>query len=142
MEYRVYGNDVVLRIQKGEEILTCLKEVREKEHITLGSVTGLGAVGEVTLGVFNRENFAYEKQTYTGDMEIASCVGNISTMEGKNYLHIHMVVGNVTDGICHAGHLNRAVVSLTGEFILHKIEGTVEREYSPEVGLNLFKFVD
>lgn len=98
MEYRVYGNDVVLRIQKGEEILTCLKEVCEKEHITLGSVTGLGAVGEVTLGVFNRENFAYEKQTYTGDMEIASCVGNISTMEGKNYLHIHMVVGNVTDG--------------------------------------------
>ena len=142
MEYRVYGNDVVLRIQKGEEILTCLKEVCEKENITLGSVTGLGAVGEVTLGVFNRENFAYEKQTYTGDMEIASCVGNISTMEGKNYLHIHMVVGNVTDGICHAGHLNRAVVSLTGEFILHKIEGTVEREYSPEVGLNLFKFVD
>ena len=142
MEYRVYGNDVVLRIQKGEEILTCLKEVCEKEHITLGSVTGLGAVGEVTLGVFNRENFAYEKQTYTGDMEIASCVGNISTMEGKNYLHIHMVVGNVTDGICHAGHLNRAVVSLTGEFILHKIEGTVEREYSPEVGLNPFKFVD
>lgn len=142
MEYRVYGNDVVLRIQKGEEILTCLKEVCEKEHITLRSVTGLGAVGEVTLGVFNRENFAYEKQTYTGDMEIASCVGNISTMEGKNYLHIHMVVGNVTDGICHAGHLNRAVVSLTGEFILHKIEGTVEREYSPEVGLNLFKFVD
>ena len=142
MEYRVYGNDVVLRIQKGEEILTCRKEVCEKEHITLGSVTGLGAVGEVTLGVFNRENFAYEKQTYTGDMEIASCVGNISTMEGKNYLHIHMVVGNVTDGICHAGHLNRAVVSLTGEFILHKIEGTVEREYSPEVGLNLFKFVD
>ena len=142
MEYRVYGNDVVLRIQKGEEILTCLKEVCEKEHITLRSVTGLGAVGEVTLGVFNRENFAYEKQTYTGDMEIASCVGNISTMEGKNYLHIYMVVGNVTDGICHAGHLNRAVVSLTGEFILHKIEGTVEREYSPEVGLNLFKFVD
>ena len=99
-------------------------------------------MGEVTLGVFNRENFAYEKQTYTGDMEIASCVGNISTMEGKNYLHIHMVVGNVTDGICHAGHLNRAVVSLTGEFILPKIEGTVEREYSPDVGLNLFKFVD
>lgn len=142
MEYRVYGNDIFLRIQKGEEILTCLQEVCEKEQIVLGSLTGLGAVEEVALGVFNREKFAYEKQTYTGDMEIASCVGNISTMEGKTYLHVHMVVGNVTEGICHAGHLNRAVVSLTGEFILHKIEGTVEREYSPEVGLNLFKFVD
>lgn len=142
MEYRVYGNDIVLRIQKGEEILNCIQTVCETENITLGSVTGLGAVGEVTLGVFNREKFAYEKQSYVGDMEIASCVGNISTMEGKTYLHIHMVVGNVTKDICHAGHLNRAIVSLTGEFILHKINGVVEREYSPEVGLNLFKFVD
>ena len=41
MEYRVYGNDVVLRIQKGEEILTCLKEVCEKEHITPVSYTHL-----------------------------------------------------------------------------------------------------
>lgn len=142
MEYRIYGNDIVLRIQKGEEILSCIQTVCEKEGVTLGSVTGLGAVGEVTLGVFNREKFSYEKQTYTGDMEIASCVGNISTMEGKTYLHLHMVVGNVTQDICHAGHLNHAIVSLTGEFILHKINGTVEREYSPEVGLNLFKFVD
>ena len=142
MEYRVYGNDIVLRIQKGEEILNCIQTVCETENITLGSVTGLGAVGEVTLGVFNREKFAYEKQSYVGDMEIASCVGNISTMEGKTYLHIHRVVGNVTKDICHAGHLNRAIVSLTGEFILHKINGVVEREYSPEVGLNLFKFVD
>ena len=45
-------------------------------------------------------------------------------------------------GICHGGHVNRAIVSLTGEFILHRIDGQVEREYSPEVGLNLFKFVD
>ena len=142
MEYRVYGNAIVLRIQKGEEILNCIQTVCETENITLGSVTGLGAVGEVTLGVFNREKFAYEKQSYVGDMEIASCVGNISTMEGKTYLHIHMVVGNVTKGLVHAGHLNRAVISLTGEFILHKINGVVEREYSPEVGLNLFKFVD
>ena len=142
MEYRVYGNDIVLRIQKGEEILNCIQTVCEKEEVALGSVTGLGAVGEVTLGVFNREKFAYEKQTYTGDMEIASCIGNISTMDGKTYLHLHMVVGNVTQNICYAGHLNRAIVSLTGEFILHRINGTVEREYSPEVGLNLFKFVD
>ena len=38
--------------------------------------------------------------------------------------------------------MNRAIVSLTGEFTLHRIDGQVEREYSPEVGLNLFKFVD
>ncbi len=96
MEYRVYGQDVVVRMDRGEEILDCIRQVCEKEHILLGSVSGIGAIGEVTLGVFNREKFIYEKRDYTGDMEIASCSGNISTMKGKNYLHIHMVVGNVT----------------------------------------------
>ena len=94
MEYRVYGQDVVVRMDRGEEILDCIRQVCEKEHILLGSVSGIGAIGEVTLGVFNREKFIYEKRDYTGDMEIASCSGNISTMKGKNYLHIHMVVGN------------------------------------------------
>ena len=105
-----------------------------------GSVSGIGAVGEVTLGVFNREKFAYESTTYTGDYEIASCSGTITTKEGETYLHIHMAVGNAVKDECHGGHLNRAVVSLTGEFVIQQLDGTVEREYSPEVGLNLFKF--
>ena len=142
MEYRKFGSDYVLRIDRGEEILESIMALCKAENIRLGSVSGIGAVGEVTLGVFNREKFIYESTTYTGDYEIASCSGSISTKEGEQYLHIHMAVGNAVKGECHGGHLNRAIVSLTGEFIIHQIDGVVEREYSPEVGLNLFRFVD
>ena len=141
MEYRKFGNDYVLRIDKGEEILQVVSQVCEKEGIRLGTVNGIGAVGDVTLGVFNREKFQYESQTYKGDFEIASCMGNISTMNGNTYLHIHMAVGNPEKGEVHAGHLNRGIISLTGEFFLHQIEGETDREYSSEVGLNLIKFV-
>ena len=141
MEYRKFGNDYVLRIDKGEEILQAVSQVCEKENIRLGTVNGIGAVGEVTLGVFNREKFQYESKEYKGDFEIASCMGNISTMNGNTYLHIHMAVGNPEKGEVHAGHLNRGIVSLTGEFFLHQIEGEIDREYSEEVGLNLIKFV-
>ena len=140
MEYRRFGNDYVVVIRKGEEILQVLSEVCKKEEILLGTVSGIGAVGEVTLGVFDTGKFAYESRTYKGDLEIASCSGNISTMDGETYLHIHMVVGNAEKEICCAGHLNRGVISLTGEFFLHKINGEVDREYSAEVGLNLIKF--
>ena len=61
-------------------------------------MNGIGAVGEVTLGVFNREKFQYESKEYKGDFEIASCMGNISTMNGNTYLHIHMAVGNLRKG--------------------------------------------
>ena len=140
MEYRVFGDSIVLRIQKGEEILDTIKAVCEQEKVALAEVSGIGAVNDVTLGVFNSEKFEYESQQFTGDMEIASCTGNVSQMKGQTYLHLHMVVGNVTRGVVHAGHLNRAKVSLTGEFIIRRIDGCVDREYSPEVGLNLFKF--
>lgn len=140
MEYRRFGDSVVLRIQKGEEILETIKEVCAMEQIALAEVSGIGAVNDVTLGVFNSEKFEYESQRFTGDMEIASCTGSVTQMNGEIYLHLHMVVGNVTKSIVHAGHLNQARISLTGEFILRVIDGQVGREYSPEVGLNLFKF--
>ena len=116
MEHRRFGSDCVIRIQKGEEILAALRQVCTQENIVLASVNGIGAVNDVTLGVFN------------------------SQKDGKVYLHLHMAVANATKGVVYAGHLNDAKISLTGEFILRIIDGRVEREYSPEVGLNLFRF--
>ncbi|MCI2110712.1 MAG: DNA-binding protein [Acidaminococcaceae bacterium] len=140
MEYKKFGDDYIIRMNRGEELLTDLQEVCEKEKITLGSVQGIGALGEITIGVFDRKQFKYFTETYKGDFEIASCMGDISTKEGKNYLHIHIVIGNVHEGRIYAGHLSKGIISLTGEFIIHKINGIVEREYSEEVGLNLYKF--
>lgn len=62
-------------------------------------------------------------------------------MDGENYLHVHMTVGNPITGLCQGGHLSRGVVSLTGEFHIHAIEGEVDRKYSDEVGLNLYRFL-
>ena len=73
MEYRKFDNTYFIRIQRGEEILETLAALCEVEHITLGTITGIGAVGDVTLGAFDRQQFAYQSQTYTGDFEIASC---------------------------------------------------------------------
>lgn len=73
-------------------------------------------------------------------MEIASCTGNVTRKDGEICLHLHMVVGDVAKGLICAGHLIRAIISLTGEFILRVIDGEVGREYSPGVGVNLFKF--
>ena len=140
MEYRRFGNKIVARMDKGEEICAKLLELAEAEDIRLASVSGIGASNDVTLGVFNSKKFVYESTRYTGDMEIVSCMGNVTQKDGEVYLHLHMAVANATKGVVYAGHLNDAKISLTGEFILRIIDGRVEREYSPEVGLNLFRF--
>lgn len=52
MEYKRFGSRIVVRIDKGEEILEQIKELALKENIKLASISGLGAVHDVTVGVF------------------------------------------------------------------------------------------
>lgn len=139
MEYRVFGKTVVARIDRGEEILDKLHELAEKEHIKLASVQALGATNDFTVGVFNTETRQYAANRFTGSFEIVSLVGTVNTMDRHFYAHLHMSAGN-EKGEVFGGHLNRAVVSATCEMVLHLIDGTVDRRFDADTGLNLFRF--
>ena len=139
MEYRVFGKTVVARIDRGEEILDKLHELAEKEHIKLASVQALGATNDFTVGDFNTETRQYAANRFTGSFEIVSLVGTVNTMDRQFYAHLHMSAGN-EKGEVFGGHLNRAVVSATCEMVLHLIDGTVDRRFDADTGLNLFRF--
>ena len=42
MEYRKFGNNIVIRIDKGEEILAKIKEVALSENINLARASKIG----------------------------------------------------------------------------------------------------
>ena len=95
----------------------------------------------MTLGVFDTHTKFYNKTVYNAtDYELGSVTGSLSRQDGKPYLHLHAVIGSPVKGECHAGHLNAAVVSATCELVIDVIDGEVGREFSDEIGLNLFKF--
>ena len=139
MDYKRFNNAIVLRVDRGEEILEQLKAVCLKENVKLASVSGIGAINDLTSGVWDVERKEYFSNHFTGVYEVANLVGTITTMNGEYYAHIHISAGD-SQGHMVGGHLNRAVVSATSEIVLHLIDGTVEREFDPGVGLNLLKF--
>lgn len=139
MEYRQFGNHYVVRIDKGEEVLEKIEELCRKENIKLGSAVGLGAANRIIIGLFDTTTKEYKKTELTGPMEITSLVGNISTKNGETYLHFHINVCD-TDMNVHGGHVNACYISATCEITVTRMEGTVEREMSEEIGLNLYKF--
>lgn len=139
MEYRKFGNNVIARLDKGEEVITKIIEIAEKENIKLGNVSAIGAVNEFEIGLFDITEKKYYPNSYKGDFEIVSLIGNISVMNGKTYIHAHMSAGDKKN-VTYGGHLNKAVVSATCEINIAIIEGLVDREFSEEIGLNLFKF--
>lgn len=139
MDYRRFGNTVIVRIDKGEEILGCAERIAEKEKIRLAQVHAIGAVGSFTVGVFRTAEKKYEANSFQGDFEIVSLTGTISRMDGRVYCHLHMSAGD-GHGQVFGGHLNRAVVSATCEMVMQQIDGQVNRQFSEEIGLNLFDF--
>ena len=139
MDYRRFQDMIVVRMDKGEEILEQLKKVAEKENIRLAEISALGAVNDFTVGVFKTDEKKYYANSFQGSFEIVSLTGTISTMDGAYYAHLHMSAGN-DKGEVFGGHLNRAVISATCEMVIRVIDGSVDRAFSEEVGLNLFKF--
>lgn len=139
MKYKRFGSRMVLRIDRGEEVLTQLHRAAEQEGIRLAAVSGLGAVGDFTEGVFHTAEKQYHAHRFQGDFEIVSLVGTITTKDGEFYAHLHMSAGD-TEGRVLGGHLNEAVISATCELVLEIMDGTVERRLDPETGLNLMEF--
>ena len=139
MEYRRFGKTIIMRIDKGEEVLTQLKAMALKEDIKLASVRALGATNDFTVGVFKVDEKKYYANHFTGDFEIVSLTGTISTMNGEYYAHLHMSAGDA-QGRVFGGHLNEAIISATCEMVVEVIDGRVERAYDDDIGLNLFKF--
>lgn len=139
MIFKKFGNKYILRIDRGEEAVATLKSFCTDHNITLGSVTAIGAANRATIGLFNTETKRYQSTELTGDFEITSLTGNISTMNGEVYLHLH---ATLSDNRYHAygGHLNAAFISGTCELIIDAIDGACDREFSDDVGLNILKF--
>ena len=139
MEYKRFQDRIVARIDRGEEIHAQLKELALGEQIRLAEVSALGAVNDFTVGVFKTDERKYYANHFTGAFEIVSLTGTITTQDGAYYAHLHMSAGN-DRGEVFGGHLNEAIVSATCEMVITVIDGTVERAFDADVGLNLMRF--
>ena len=139
MDYRRFGDTLVVRIDPGEEIVEQVRVIAEREDIKLAGVEALGALSELTVGVFDTVEKKYYSNRFQGAYEIVSLTGTISTKDGAFYQHLHMSAGD-SRGQVFGGHLNAAVVSATCEMVIRVIPGQVDRYLDPDVGLNLFKF--
>ena len=139
MDYRRFNDTILLRIDRGEEIIEAVRTVAEKEHIRLASVEALGATDDFTVGVYDVAEKHYDSKTFTGPHEIVSLVGTITEKDGAFYQHLHMSAGNARCEV-FGGHLNRAVVSATCEMVIRILPGVVGRRPDPEIGINLLQF--
>lgn len=140
MRYKVFGDRIIARIDKGEEIVESIKEICIREKVSLGKVIAIGAVNRAKIGMFRIGEKKYYSKEFIGEQEITSLSGTITVTETKNepYLHLHINLSGA-DYITYGGHLNEAYVSATCEVVIDIINGQVKRKFSDEIGLNIME---
>jgi predicted DNA-binding protein with PD1-like motif len=125
----------VLRLDRGEEIVSTLAIWAQANAVLGGAISGIGSVGEAELGFFRRETSAYERRTFTGEHEILSLTGNLSLLEGTPFPHCHLILAG-PDFVAHGGHLFRGVVTVTCEVHVMTSGKPIVRESRPDLGFH------
>lgn len=138
MKYKRFGEDIVARLEVGEEVVASLAEIAEREGVTFASVSGIGAADDIAVSVYDVKAKKYFDNEFREPMEITSLLGTVSEKDGAPYVHIHATAGRA-DGTAVGGHLKRAVISATCELVLHTVYGRVPRFYDERTGLNLME---
>lgn len=139
MFYKVCEDTIIVRLEKNEDVIQSIEAICKKENVTLGYVTGIGAVNHVVMGLFATEEKKYYTKQYDGDFEISALVGNITTQNGEVYSHLHITITNSVQETVYGGHLNQAIVSATAEIFIRTLKGAVERVFDEKIGLNVMQ---
>src|ERR1700683_272467 len=87
------GHTYEVTFGKGDEVASGLTEFAEKNHITEGHFTGVGAFSSALLGWTDPDKRAFKKVEINQEAEVLAFMGSISTLNGKPYVHAHAVVG-------------------------------------------------
>ncbi|MCX6664616.1 MAG: DNA-binding protein [Euryarchaeota archaeon] len=138
MDYKRCGKKVLVRIDLGEEIVETLQQLCTSLGIKLGTIQGIGATNKATVGLLDVKTKQYHSKELTGDHEITCLLGNITTMQKKTYLHLHITFCNEKNQAV-GGHLTSAVVSATFEGVIDVLKGEINREYDETIGINRMK---
>lgn len=137
MKYKHDGFNWLVRIEKGEELISKLTELIEKENIPTCWISGLGATTKTTLGFYDLNKGEYQWQTVEELMEITSLQGNIAWVDGKLKLHIHGSFSR-NDMSAIGGHVKELIAGGTIEVFLHMwYDGQVTRSHDDATGLDL-----
>lgn len=138
MKYRRIDSTYIIRIDRGEEIVSSLLDFCEKQNIQSGSVTGIGAAENIELKYYIVGQQKYTSKIFEGEHEISALIGSVTRMDTKPYLHLHITIGN-KQFQSYSGHLGRAVISGTCELFIDTTTLNLDRRHDQDTGLNLLE---
>ncbi len=138
MNEYAYKKTHIGRIPHGSDLLKGLTEFVTKKDIRCGKLQMIGAVKRAVLGFYDSSNGQYRDILFEKPMEVLSLMGNITTKDGKPFIHAHITLGD-DKGHSFGGHLAEGTIVFAAEVIINEFEGEIlERKYDETTKLALW----
>tara|TARA_B100000575_G_scaffold286693_1_gene283807 strand:+ start:1265 stop:1702 length:438 start_codon:yes stop_codon:yes gene_type:complete len=129
MEYRRFGRDLLVRLDKGEELHDAIRSLSNDGISTAAITSGIGRVRGTEIGFLDSDGI-YQKMEFERPMELLSMQGNLAPGPDGAFTHIHIVASD-DNHVVRGGHLFEATVEVTAEIhmrVLDEDGATMVRE--------------
>ena len=137
IEESIAGRSLLARLDHGAEIIGQITDLARERKIKAAAISAIGALSRADLGFYDQAGQEYRVRAVEGPVEIASCTGNISLLEGEPFVHAHAVLA---DSSCYilAGHLVRGTIFAAELYLNELAQADLNRAHDSQTGLKLW----
>ncbi|OGH11145.1 MAG: hypothetical protein A2857_04030 [Candidatus Levybacteria bacterium RIFCSPHIGHO2_01_FULL_36_15] len=133
----IKNNKYLIRLERGEEVNTAIKDFCSKNSIKNAVFSGIGSIENPTLAHYKVNNRKYSEKILMGIFELTNLTGNVGICENELLVHSHI---SISDDQMNSfgGHLVRSTVSATAEIFLTDLGTSFLKSYNKQIGLKLW----
>jgi len=132
------GRSLLARLDHGAEIVGQITDIARDLKIKAAYISAVGALTRAEIGFYDQAAHEYRAAAVVdGPVEIASCSGNISLLDGRPFVHAHAVLSD-DSGRTFAGHLVSGSIFAAELFLLEMPGAQLRRMPDAVTGLRLW----
>ena len=128
---------IVGKVEPEEDLMDSITKMVKKHNVKSGFINCIGALKKFTIGFFEIDSKKYKLETFNENVELLTCIGNISYKDDEPIIHLHVSLGRKDYSVI-GGHLSKpSIVSVTGEISIFETDEKLNRTNDPQFDLSL-----
>ena len=128
----------IIKLEKDSDLLDSLTFYAEENNIQAAEINFIGAVQSAKVLYFNQEKKKYDEHIMDQPYEVLSGIGNISLLDDKPFVHVHIVLADST-GKAYGGHLDKGTKVWLIEAFIHEVDSkNLVRKFDENICLSVW----
>ena len=128
---------IVAKIEPNEDLVDSIVDLVKNYNVKSGLINCIGALKKFTISFYETNSKSYKMETFDENVELISCMGNISYKNKEPIIHLHVSLGRKDYSVI-GGHLSQpSIISVTGEIKILEIDQELNRVEDRQFKLSL-----